>query len=415
MLRQIVQDPASYQVALLKLQEKLRIGTLDFLKDEEKAVIRGLAIEQQRYCRRLAATVQSGEYQFSPMNFLQIQQKDKLRSLYHPSTLDDLLVDRVLAKTLSESVVPLKNLNRFSKLFTLSAYLRSKPEAKGFYVLRADIKSYYESILTDESSSLWTRLRGVLGSSDLLELLTQIIRPTYLTPEGEIARLERGLPTGCVTTSVLSQFYLSEVDATFAQQGSSIFYARYIDDILFVSQDLNSTQAAHELLQSSFGSLGLTLHQTKTRLIYLNKAARAAECEGREMVTFLGANVHADGTLSLPPPKARLLMDGLLERLFATAELLEREKVGVEAKGKVLCQVVKQAFTKNSLLSLREAKELFSVMSNQGQINQLDYRIALEIAQILSGVKGVRSFRHYPPKRLRAEFGLPSLRELSKT
>jgi hypothetical protein len=96
----------------------------------------------------------------------------------------------------------------------------------------------------------------------------------------------------------------------------------------------------------------------------------------------------------------------LLRRIRHTNQLLG--PVSDEERASVICEVVRTALDRRAPLSEHYASWLaFDVMS-RADLAQLDRQLALHVAECVTGVRGVRAFRQFPPRRLQ-QLGLPSL------
>jgi hypothetical protein len=73
------------------------------------------------------------------------------------------------------------------------------------------------------------------------------------------------------------------------------------------------------------------------------------------------------------------------------------------------CTVVNTAIDPDGCLGQRSASSLLRVVGDRAQLAQFDHLLALEIAQQVSGIRGVRAFRRISPAALRNIYNLLSL------
>jgi hypothetical protein len=123
-------------------------------------------------------------------------------------------------------------------------------------------------------------------------------------------------------------------------------------------------------------------------------------------VPFLGAAVGFDGTLALAPTKWRVVLRDLRARITRTARLMPDDDP--ETRARVLASVVADAFDPRSEIGVPHRPMLRDLVSSRRQLAELDYWIALRIAEAATGARGARAFRELPYAWLREEAGLPS-------
>ena len=148
------------------------------------------------------------------------------------------------------------------------------------------------------------------------------------------------------------------------------------------------------------------------RTLYVTSSGRPAEewdrAKGAPAVPFLGMRVAADGTVGLDPSPARVLLREIGRRTRATARTLrgaDRDEMA-----RTVCSVVNRTLDPRSALTHHQsAVRLRRVVTDRHQLEQLDYRIALMVAEAVSGRSGARAFREVPYRALRQDYGLVSL------
>jgi hypothetical protein len=392
-----------------------------------------VALHAAKVARMLAAEVSAGRYEFAPLVPHAAMLNGKPRTIYRIDPLDAVVLG-VLTRVLAAVIEPRlgdqlysyrKGCSQWSACRALLRYLREHcrarpdPRTRGLFVLRRDVRRYDENIPVGDDSTLWTTLRDLLAGAqlgmhgDLHAFLRRAFRPLIAhppEPDGAqlVKPLERGVPTGLPTQTIACNTYLLPLDVQLAPLGG--FYARFGDDMLFAHPEQSAAEEAARRLDAGLHALGLRFNPDKSCAYWLTRPGRAhANAAGFTPVArlpYLGFDVGFDGA-RLRADKRRVLWRALraridqADRLFAALSEAERAEA--------LCSVVATAFDPRSPLCDRYASWLrFDVMS-LGDLKQLDHQLALTIAERLSGLRGVRAFRRFPPQALYQQHGLPSL------
>lgn len=288
---------------------------------------------------------------------------------------------------------------------------RPDPRTRGIYVLRADIHSYAPSIPLGDDSAIWPQLREVCGleeSSPHWEQLHALIKQDLLGADGEKLSREKGVLFGAPTSNALMNMYLMPLDAALvAHRGG---YARFGDDVLFAHSDPKRVKDARILLEKILAERGLEPSPTKMHVLYWNGAARPSlewpEAVPVAKVQFLGGCVGFDGTVSMSTAKWKVLLRDVRGRIRRTARLMP--DATPEARAKVLATVVNEAFDLTSDLALGHKQMISDLVSDRRQLAQLDYLLALWIAEASTGAMGPVAFRRLGYRWLRRSAGLSS-------
>jgi hypothetical protein len=144
------------------------------------------------------------------------------------------------------------------------------------YVLKCDVRHYYESI---DHEVLKALLRRKLKDRALLTLLDGIIE--HPLPQGTPGR---GLPIGNLTSQYCANLYLGELDHLLQDRLRVPGYVRYMDDMLVFAPEKSSL---HEILAAMRTFVQHTLHLTLkdevTRLMPVTQG-----------IAFLGFRVFPD-------------------------------------------------------------------------------------------------------------------------
>lgn len=133
-------------------------------------------------------------------------------------------------------------------------------DEKPKYLIRADIKSFYSSILHHK---LLQDIKNVYDDPCLIKILTEIIKNPIETPRGC-----RNPVTGIALRGPLSQFfsalYLKPLDDAFLK--NNVTYLRYQDDLLILCKSERQLKRCKRIMMNVLQERGLTLSRKKTRI-----------------------------------------------------------------------------------------------------------------------------------------------------
>jgi hypothetical protein len=240
-------------------------------------------------------------------------------------------------------------------------------------------------------------------------LVPELVPPSTTVPAlaGGVER--RGVLFGAPTTNVLANLYLAPLDQQM-EAVPGMLYARFGDDIFCAHADLGALRAAQAALEATVSARGLRLNHRKVRLLFWNGAGRrspaAPQIDGAREVAFLGGALCFSGGIALSTRKWSALVGDLRARVRRTAALLGDAPAADRAEA--LIDVVNQSLSLQSPLATDYAPLLADLVSDRRQLEQLDWLLALWIAEAVSGRSGVRALREFPGRRLRG-LGLRSL------
>ncbi|MBX3188511.1 MAG: hypothetical protein KF819_15960 [Labilithrix sp.] len=306
---------------------------------------------------------------------------------------------------------PWQALRWLAKVARMDSARRPDPRTRGLYVLRSDIQRYAPTIPLDAESLLWPELRAICEldeSSPHWEMVRSLVLQELVDAEGASCSRDRGVLFGAPTSNALMNMYLIPLDDAFdALRGA---YARFGDDVLFAHFDLDVVKRAKRELDRVLVARRLEPNPDKVKIFYWNNAARPAphapEIEAVSRLAFLGGWVGFDGTISLPPAKWRAALRDLRARIRRTARLVP--DATPEARARILAGVTNAAFDLGSDLSVSYKEMLIDLVSDRAQLAQLDYLLALWIAEAATGARGPAAFRRLGYRWLRRRAGLES-------
>ncbi len=126
------------------------------------------------------------------------------------------------------------------------------------FVMRADVKSYYDSI---DHHVLLERLSGHVKDRFLLNLLGQYLR--RCVEHGGLYRdVTKGISLGCPLSPIIAAFFLYTLDTR--MQKTDVFYVRFMDDVVVLAPTRWKLRKAVRDVNQAFAALGLTKHPDKT-------------------------------------------------------------------------------------------------------------------------------------------------------
>jgi len=160
--------------------------------------------------------------------------------------------------------------NRISK-GTLNAIKRfdvfkrkvSKNNTVRCYVLKADIKSYFEAV---NHNILINILKKKVDDKRLIWLIRRILS----NHQGKESN--KGMPLGNLTSQFFANVYLNELDQFIKQKLRIKYYIRYVDDFVILHQSKTKLGDYKKLIEEFIkNNLDLKLHPEKSQIIKLEK------------------------------------------------------------------------------------------------------------------------------------------------
>lgn len=130
------------------------------------------------------------------------------------------------------------------------------------YALKADIYHYFESV---DHQVLLSILAGRIRDKEALRLVQLILANHKTMTAG------KGMPLGNLTSQVLANIYLSELDNFIKHELHVHFYIRYVDDFIILSRSKAELAGHWQAIENFLTShLKLALHPQKTRIVPLS-------------------------------------------------------------------------------------------------------------------------------------------------
>lgn len=165
-----------------------------------------------------------------------------------------------------------KQANRFAILSQVKVLLDNKfPK----YVIRTDIKEFYESIPHD-------KLLQKLNEENLMTFYSKKILSQILNEYKRLSGSDRGLPRGVGVSAYLAELYMREIDKLIKSIPTVSYYARYVDDIIIIFTPTSTKDSRDYLLKIDEiieTKYSLTRNTTKTQEFDLVDTERSCSLE----------------------------------------------------------------------------------------------------------------------------------------
>lgn len=147
-----------------------------------------------------------------------------------------------------------KGAHKAIRRFKVFAGKISKNNSKTIFILKCDIKKFFDSI---NQEILMDIIKNKIADNDALWLLDMILKSFEKDKE-------RGLPLGNVTSQLFANIYLNEFDKFIKKQLKIKYYIRYCDDFVILHCDKNFLiNTIVEINNFLIQKLGLRLHDKK--------------------------------------------------------------------------------------------------------------------------------------------------------
>jgi len=250
-------------------QVRLKGGTAG-VDEETIAEIEAQGVEQ--YLENISKQLKSGKYRPQPVKRVWIPKTDgSLRPLGIPA-----IRDRIVQQACRIVVDPI-----FEANFQDSSYgFRPKRSAhqavkavktdliRNWWVLDADIRSYFDKIDQDILTSL---LKRRISDQRVLKLMKQWLRSGVID-SGQWQPTETGVPQGGVISPLLANIYLHTLDTYWKQNYSSLGnLIRYADDFVVICKTKGTAVKARSVIEHFLKRLKLDLHPDKTKIVEMSK------------------------------------------------------------------------------------------------------------------------------------------------
>lgn len=139
----------------------------------------------------------------------------------------------------------------------------SKNNTKNCYILKADIKHYFETV---NHNILIKILQKKIQDEKVIWLVKQILNNFQSKNKGI------GMPLGNLTSQFFANIYLNELDKFVKHKLRAKYYIRYVDDFVIFETDKNKLEYYKKEINNLLKiNLNLELHKTKSKIKELNQ------------------------------------------------------------------------------------------------------------------------------------------------
>src|SRR3989338_1331406 len=139
----------------------------------------------------------------------------------------------------------------------------SKNNTRACYVLKADVRHYFDTV---DHAILLSILRRKIRDERVLWLVNLILGNHKSPEEG------KGMPLGNLTSQFLANVYLNELDQHVKHILKARYYIRYVDDFVILSSSVEELKTYKEKINAFLHEkLALELHPDKSDILLLRQ------------------------------------------------------------------------------------------------------------------------------------------------
>lgn len=245
--------------------------------------------------------------------------------------LENNVCNFFISKKIQENIRNTYKVRQSSRYAILSELINLLEDNCPKYIIRTDIKSFYESI---PQKTLLAKINNdYLLSIRTKKFINQIFESyNGLTGQTDV-NTAIGVPRGIGISAYLSELFMRNVDNQIQELDDIIYYARYVDDIIaiFVPQsknvDDNYLKNYLSLIKEIVESEGLNLNETKTKEYKLFDALNYIRFNTKppKTIQYLGYEIGSlDNKLVIKLSKNKI--DKYFERIKLSFENFSKKK-----------------------------------------------------------------------------------------
>ncbi len=138
----------------------------------------------------------------------------------------------------------------------------SKNNTRDAYILKADIKKYFETVNHQKLISI---LKEKIFDEQILQLINITLKHQSTNTTG------KGMPLGNLTSQFFANVYLDKLDQYVKHTLKIKYYIRYVDDFVILSNSKNELEKYKETINTFLQEqLDIVLHPEKTKIRHIN-------------------------------------------------------------------------------------------------------------------------------------------------
>ena len=243
---------------------------------------------------------------------------------------------------------------------------------RNMYSYKADISNYFNSIPVD---CLIPMIREVMSDDPLLcSFICGLLLEERVYDGGTAITEQKGIMAGTPISSFLANLYLRDADEYFAGQG--VLYARYSDDVIFMSPSGERIAECAGMFRRVLGEYGLSINPDKEEF--------GSPDTGW---TFLGFS-YRDRVIDIAPATIKKLKAKMRRKTRALMRWRSRNERDPEQAAKAFIRI----FNKK-LLDIPEDSELswslwfFPVINTDRSLHEIDLYAQECLRYLLSGTR----------------------------
>ncbi|WP_330371256.1 group II intron reverse transcriptase/maturase [Alkaliphilus transvaalensis] len=200
--------------------------------------------------------------------------------------------------------------------------IRKDTAKKGWWVVDADIKGYFDNI---NHEKLMLLVKQRISDRRILKMIWKWLRAGVME-KGEVYNSVIGSPQGGVISPLLSNIYLHYLDLKWDRHYTHLGkLVRYCDDFVIISRTSKEAEHALKAVKYIMGKLELELHPDKTKLVNMWDGKDGFDFLGfhhRRKTTETSKGQRFQETHQFPSQKAMQRMRGNIKRVFASRSTL---------------------------------------------------------------------------------------------
>lgn len=170
------------------------------------------------------------------------------------------IAEKLVIRKLNDNIKRIYKDEQANRKFIIHQVKTLLKETAPFWIIKTDIKSFYENIDRDR---IFRKMKNdAMLSYYSIHLLKKIF-------DNQLVSSQSGLPRGLNISSILSEIYMRNFDKVIQRFQDVYYYARFVDDIIIFLNNRKSAITLFDKLNETLKEqkLTLTINNEKTQLI----------------------------------------------------------------------------------------------------------------------------------------------------